>query len=249
MGAHGLAVLMKHREMEMTHKLMPSWSLRFDASNTADGGFQREGWAAAGAGIAIAPGIALSKAGIPPQRPINQLAISSMNCVQEAVGGDRIKQCYGKGHEGFWWGETRQVSGVIHCGSPLCSIEPEATCAASESSLALAPEVWETVVAPRPPSPLLTSDDACTDASRVQIAGPALGFLWFKPLLWASDGWYTFSNLSAWGSRGRSGRLQSKYPLATAEGGLVGIFGFESLQDYAPRPRQAGFYSSDQKSM
>lgn len=145
--------------------------------------------------------------------------------------------CYTTSAESFWVGRAVPISPLVKCPRRSCAIAVESV-VSLESTVpfpAIPRDRWRAMLSTHPPAQLREQVSQHIAVDRT-IAGPARGFLWFKPLYWAVSGLASHAVFHAHGSNVSHLTANSIYPLVwnSRINGFVGFSPTEPPRSVQP---------------
>ncbi|KAJ9067671.1 hypothetical protein DSO57_1036764 [Entomophthora muscae] len=242
-GLVAAATLVDKRLEDLYIKIRPRW--KFPLRNTIDGpvSLLMEGWVSPGAQVEVRPRLKWTTKDFELKAPkLNKehIKTSLQKCHRYDTSTETRAFCYAEGYYGFYWGNPIRVSGRQTCRSKTCMFYPRLSKPINYSSnpkvVSKAPFLLDYIL---PPSPTpfkvgLTFNSSLNYKARVK--GPTRGCIWFKPLLWGTQGWYSSIILKKNASFVQSYQIETTFPLSF-NNSATGVYIF--LPTSTPPPTQA----------
>lgn len=138
------------------------------------------------------------------------------------------RACYREIYSGFFWGRPRIVSEMLSCPEQQCVFSSQRLVHTAYEANPVARGSFEALaglLAPAVPRGLQMARNASTPRFfPLRTPGPIRGSIWFKPLLWATAGWYSTFDARR-NETTEPFLLEAKFPL-TAANHCLGVFVF-----------------------
>lgn len=212
------AVKTWHRFEEMFVKARPQWEFPGHRSIRGPAAAWAEGWVAPGSQVQADRRLRWLNSDFAWEAPALATRPGARPQCHHVHAGEEILECYTPSYTGFYWGRPARVSEHQSCLARHCLLLAQASCEiryTTDPGVAWATPAFLDLVRVAKP-PLLQSGlvfNSSHDFSLL-LQGPAHGYVWFKPLLWASSGWYSKITLRGNHSFVQSFQLEIRFPVA-----------------------------------
>lgn len=138
--------------------------------------------------------------------------------LQVDTRGGKTAVVYMNFYSGFYWGKAQRVSGRKRCFVKACVMSPDFSKLVRYERDSKA--IWPGssllgIVAPAPPDHLNPGlgFETASDFNLV-IAGPVAGHIYFKPLFWATSGWYSQLSINVSSSFVQGFQIDARFPIS-----------------------------------
>ncbi|KAJ9085238.1 hypothetical protein DSO57_1016040 [Entomophthora muscae] len=208
---------------DLLTRVPTQWSFSLEPTVNGPVSVEKTGWVLPDTYVSIEDSMSWANVDSKWKAPKQQVPGKRSKPKCQYIPNDEVKEvtCYLHRYSGFYWGKHHKVSNKLECEREKCVFSPEFSIpVALENSprVNITTSVLTNFIPSFPPTPLkwnMTFDSA--KSFKILQQGPAVGYIFFKPLFWATSGWYSHVAVRANTSYVQSFQIETRIPISFAK--------------------------------